>query len=169
MMTTMAILAIVTFASACDAPASGTSASASASRAAVGPGTQPAMTQDTINNFAVCINSAPSFSQAEQQLRTMLFEQNSATGTWYHQSLNLSINVNADRCSMVFASNEKPELLSLALAVGSTQGDANNHANIRVDPDNAASTTSARGGTTFNFTPAGQANGNSYFRAVLAN
>ncbi|MCF2869583.1 hypothetical protein L0664_00770 [Octadecabacter sp. G9-8] len=164
----MSVVALVAL-GACQAaaPSTGPTTAVAAARSTVGPGSQPATAQDAINNFAVCINSAPTFAQAPQQLRALPFTQNSNTGTWYHQTLNLSINVSGNRCSMVFGSNEERELLGLALAVGSTEGNGQGNANIGVDPNTGATQTNSRGGTQFLFTPAGTADGTAYFRAAM--
>jgi hypothetical protein len=61
----------------------------------------------------VCLATAPSFVAAPLALFTEPFTQNSTTGTYYHNSLNLSFklidNGGSLRCSLVFAAAGDPE------------------------------------------------------------
>lgn len=130
---------------------------------------EPVSAQEALNNFAVCINSAPTFADAAGQLSDMTFTQHPQTGTWYHDDLNLSIKLMSDRCSMVFSSPEEPAELGLILAVGSAMTNEDEKASVDLNPDTGAAGSMARGGAEFTFVPTGFIGEKPYFRAVITN
>jgi hypothetical protein len=86
--------------------------------AATAPDAGPGQTLTTASAagklFAeVCLATAPSFVAAPLALSVQPFTQNSTTGTYYHNSLNLSFKL-LDRdsglaCSLVFAAAGEPD------------------------------------------------------------
>lgn len=66
----------------------------------------------------VCLATAPSFVAAPLALLTEPFTQNSTTGTYYHDNLNLSFKLIDEggrlRCSLVFAAAGDPDAVYTA-------------------------------------------------------
>ncbi len=72
-----------------------------------GPGATLASPQEAGTLFAqVCVANLPQFRSAPATLARLPFTQNSTTSTYYHNTLNLSVNLAQGDCSMVFFSND---------------------------------------------------------------
>ncbi len=87
------------------------------------PGTASVEPADAALLFAsVCAETGASHDAASAQLATLPFRQNSRTGTWYHQNLNLSFKLVTDgggqACSMVVGAKSDPTLMLAATASG---------------------------------------------------
>ncbi len=58
----------------------------------------------------ICTDTAPSFSGAADVLSTLPFKQHPTTGTYFHQSINMSFKIvvtpTLDQCSMVIGSRK---------------------------------------------------------------
>jgi hypothetical protein len=139
----------------------------------VRPGIAPVSIQNAISMFgSICVKTAPNFHNAAVLMKPPSFVQNSATSTYFHQNLNLSIKLipgpGGGSCSMEFVSYAKPIELGLALTLISTQGDSKGQAVIGVNPMMGAIVTKARGGTVMTFIPTGRMNGQGHYLATLA-
>ena len=71
---------------------------------------------------AICLDNLPRFAGAAEDLQRLGLAQNPATGTWYDPNRELSVSLapqdGRPACSILFASNDKPQTLSLAFAMG---------------------------------------------------
>lgn len=93
---------------ACDAP-TGTAFSAQTAEkvpvsANAGPGPKdvtPKVGGALFNQ--ICLQTAPSFQQAPAQIAKHPFVQSALTGTYFHQTIDLSIKLGPKRCSLVMA------------------------------------------------------------------
>ena len=65
-----------------------------------------------------CIENLPDFSNMPNDLPRASFAQAPATGTYFHQRYNLSINADAERCSLIFGSNTAIDTVVAELANG---------------------------------------------------
>lgn len=69
----------------------------------------------------ICLDTLPRFAGAEEVVQRQGMAQNPTTGTWYDPNRDLSVNVlprgGRPACSIIFASNESPQVLSLTLGV----------------------------------------------------
>ena len=161
----VSLIAVVSLAG-CVTPDASTVAATPAQSSQVGPGAEPVDGFFAVTIFkSVCSDTAPSFKKASAIMAKMPFRQHPVTGTYYHQNLDLSVKLMPKRCSMVFSSKEKPTQLGLVLALEAGLDSGSNE--IWVDPDNGASVTKGKDGTTFEFAPLGRANGRNMYRAVL--
>lgn len=66
----------------------------------------------------VCLTSGPRFRAAPAALAAYPMTQSAQTGTYFHNQYNLSVNVNAERCSFVFATNQPTDTVVGAMAQG---------------------------------------------------
>lgn len=98
--------------SACVAPTAATRAAAPVS-ANAGPGPNDATPAQAAALFRqVCVDTVPSHAKARTALAALPFVQRQSTGTYYHNSLNLSFKLIADGptpvCSLVFGATSDP-------------------------------------------------------------
>ncbi len=98
---------------------------------------------------SICLDTLPRFATAEEVVRRQGMAQNPTTGTWFDPRRELSVNLEPrggrPACSIVFASNESPALLSLTLAVG-TSSSAGGSPGIGIDPEGGGAMTSTANG-----------------------
>ena len=86
-------------------------------------GTAPLVVDTIIPAYeAICLDNLPRFAGAAEDLQRLGLAQNPATGTWYDPNRELSVSLapqdGRPACSILFASNDKPQTLSLAFAMG---------------------------------------------------
>ena len=67
----------------------------------------------------VCLTRGPNFEDAYQGLSGFPVTQNARTGTYYHNTANLSVKVTSAQCSMVYGTNSKVDDTVSGLAQGS--------------------------------------------------
>ncbi|MGB3148802.1 MAG: hypothetical protein WBA91_13750 [Paracoccaceae bacterium] len=134
----------------------------------VKPGPNAVEALDALMIFdRVCVETHPSLARAEKAVRAMPFQQNPASGTYYHRTLDLSIKLvkeNKGACSMVFVSTEKERLgitLLFAAAVSTT-------GSVGVDVEADAATSTGPGNSEFVIFPVGKKGNRTYFHAVLS-
>ncbi len=72
----------------------------------------------------VCLTRGPNFEDAVQGLSGFSFTQNAATGTYYHNTANLSVKVRDEQCSMVYGVNANTEAEIDAVVSGLADGTA---------------------------------------------
>ena len=93
-MKTLAALPALALLAACAQPPSDPNA---------GPGATPASPAQAGALFSqVCIANLPRFAGAPATLAALPFTQRTSTGTYYHNSLNLSFSLSYGDCSLVF-------------------------------------------------------------------
>lgn len=133
----------------------------------VGPGSEQ------VDGFAaaailgdVCVATAPSFRNAPAVMAKMPFRQHPGTGTYYHQTLDLSVKLLPKRCSMVFTSKDEPSQLGIAIATSAAMA-GQSTGSMGLDPDTGAASTLAKNGATIAFEPMGRSNGRNWYRAVV--
>ena len=95
----------------------------------VGPGARKADVVDASVMFRrVCVVTAPDMAAAKRELSKMPFVQNSATGTYYHQALDLSFKVRKEGgqtvCSMVLGTTRSPASVELTMIAAGQGGKA---------------------------------------------
>ncbi|MGB5557049.1 MAG: hypothetical protein WBN04_03450 [Paracoccaceae bacterium] len=135
-------------------------ASAPGSEVGPGPAAVDAVSASKLFND-VCGKTAPSFRKAPAVMAELPFRQNTATGTYYHQSLDLSFKLLPKRCSMVFGSVERSSMLGLAMATSTGANEAS------FDPISGAATSNGPKGTSLEFQPVAELKGRAMYRAVL--
>ena len=92
-----ALAATVLLASCDTAPVSGVEVTSG-----VGPGTETASVDEVVTLFDdVCLKAEVDADQATDALRLRPFTQRPETGTWYHNSYDLSFKVGSNACSIV--------------------------------------------------------------------
>ena len=85
-----------------------------------GPGTQFTTPVEAGRIFAkACVLTEPTFKGAEKALLTYPITHSSTTGTYYHNSDNLSVKVHQGTCSLVFGANKSTDAVIDGLARGS--------------------------------------------------
>ena len=93
----------------------------------------------------VCLTRGSAFQNAREGLQGFPFTQNAATGTFYHNTRNLSVKVTDKTCSLVFATDKSINDTVRELAKGS--------ASLAPQPPQGVKVTSSKA-----------ADGNTYFR-----
>lgn len=132
-----------------------------------GPGSTLVTVADATTMFnSVCVQTAPSFTKAASVLASMPFQQNPATGTYFHKNLNLSVKLANGGCSMVFVSEEATPTLGLALAMQVSAANGQNSADIGMDASTGGTMTQGPAGTTFTFRPS-QNGAVNFYQALL--
>lgn len=145
-----------------------TTTAAPSSATFTGPGSdQVSMTEALAIYDTVCIKNAPGFAGSKTPLGAMPFQQNPATGTYFHKTLDLSVKLEGNACSMVFASPEPAGMLGIAFATQVGAGSGNTNLDIGMDPTSGMTMTQGPSGTSFSFRPAIQNAGRSYYQALL--
>ncbi len=114
----------------------------------------------------LCINTSPSFRRTAAEATKYGMIQSEKTGTFFHQTLNLSVNIRNGKCSMVFASNEDPGVLAVGLAIA-TAASVKSDTEISVDPITGTASTKARGGKIMTLNPLPPIKGKKYYRAAI--
>jgi hypothetical protein len=108
-------------------PTSQTPASAlpaeSSAQSAPPKGTAPLVVDTIIPAYeAICLDNLPRFAGAAEDLQRLGLAQNPADGRWYDPNREMSVSLapkdGRPACSILFASNDKPQTLSLAFAMG---------------------------------------------------
>jgi len=110
----------------------------------VGPGPSPATPKQAGVLFAqICIATLPNFEGAAAKLSAPPFKQNSTTGTYYHQQINLSFKLMKEDgkpvCSLVYGAKSAitPGVTAFANAVIATRdAEANVVLGANPGPDN---------------------------------
>jgi len=75
--------------------------------------------QDAGALFAeVCLTKGASLNDTKQKLSNLPFTQSASTGTYFHNLANLSVNINSERCSMVYATKSPVDRVVGELAKG---------------------------------------------------
>ena len=84
-----------------------------------GPGAGIASPETAGEIFArACVETAPSYAGTSAALNPYGFRQNRETGTFYNVTLNLSVKVTQERCSLVFANNAPATQVEAGVARG---------------------------------------------------
>ena len=100
---------------ACTPPASTIPSSSTA-----GPGPQILSAFDAGIIFAdTCLIRGPNFENSIEGLRVHNVTQNASTGTYYHNSANLSVRITPDQCSMVYGTSQDVDAAVAGLGQGS--------------------------------------------------
>ncbi len=104
----------------------------------------------------VCVETLPSFANAQKHLKAPEFEQNPSTGIYYHQKYDLSFKLQRSKkqiaCSMVFASTDDPLQLAMATTLPAASY-AVGAAEVQIDPATNASTVQLDKSTIMIFEP----------------
>lgn len=137
--------------------------------AEVTPGETPVDMNTAIMLFqSTCLDHLPDFSGSAKALTD--YSVNPETGTLYHPDLNLSFNIKTGKakgiCSMVFASNEDPGVLGLALTSAAA---AVGGGGVSVDPDMQNMATDLGNKGLMRFRVIGEQAGDFYFHAAVGN
>ena len=69
-----------------------------------------------------CLSSGPNFEDAAEQLAAYPFTLHAITGTYYHNTANLSVRAAPESCSLVFATAETIDDTVAGLANGTLLG-----------------------------------------------
>ena len=97
----------------------------------------------------ICLDTLPRFAGAEEVVKRRGMAKNPTTGTWYDPNRELSVNLlprgGRPVCSIVFASNESPQMLSLTLGIGTASG-RQGSPEIGIDPERGTASTSTDSG-----------------------
>ena len=97
----------------------------------------------------ICLDTLPRFAGAEEVVKRQGMAQNPTTGTWFDPRRELSVNVlprgGRPVCSIVFASNESPQILSLTLGIGTASG-GQGSSEIGIDPESGSASASTDSG-----------------------
>ena len=139
-------------------------------RAEVTPGETPVDMNTAIMLFqSTCLDHLPDFSGSAKALKGD-YTPNPETGTLYHPDLNLSFNIKTGKangvCSMVFASDEDPGVLGLALTSAAA---AVGGGGVTVDPDMQNMATDLGDKGLMRFRVIGEQAGDFYFHAAVGN
>jgi hypothetical protein len=120
------------------------------------------LTEATALFDKVCVSHYPNLKASEAEIRKMPFKQ-ATTGTWFHQTLDLSFKLIPERraCSLVFGSREDPMQLALAMAAQATR---NQEMGFSLS---GQTMTKGPAGSTFEFSPTSRTSNRTYFHAVL--
>lgn len=132
--------------------------------ATVRPGPEPVSIDAAIMLFEqVCISHYPDLKASEGAVRRLPFAQLPATGTYYHQKLDLSFKFIPEKraCSLVFGSREDP--VQLAMMFGAV---VSNGTSASIDMQGHAMASGPKG-SRFEFGPTSKAGGRTYYHAVL--
>lgn len=97
---------------ACDAPVSDMADPAAQPKPKTsvnaGPGSRPATRNSAVALFTdVCVATAPTFADAPAVLAKKPVLQNANTGTYYHQTYDMSVKITPSGCSIVAGGNFK--------------------------------------------------------------
>lgn len=114
---------------------------------------------------AACLGTQPSFAGAPGALEANGFARNPETGTWYHPTLNLSVQAD-DACTMVFASDEDPGQVAMTLAMGVAAA-AGGGADVSLDPSSGRAVVPGPDGSVFEMEPVPSQDGRRYYIAGL--
>lgn len=99
---------------------------------------------------SICLDTLPRFAAAEEVVRRQGMAQNPTTGTWYDPRRELSVNLEPSdgrpACSIVFASNDKPQTLSIAVAMA-TGIESGETPNVFIDFERGGAFTPLANGT----------------------
>lgn len=96
-----------------------------------GPGPQNADPRVAAQVFnSACLESGPAFANTPAALATLPFTQNARTGTFYHNSQNMSVKLQgspANACSIVFGTTANPAqtLVAFGQRLKAIAGDGN--------------------------------------------
>ena len=89
------------------------------SSANAGPGTNLMIPYDAAIIFAdTCLIRGKNFDDYVEGLRVHNVTRNANTGTYYHNTANLSVRIAGDQCSLVFATDQDPDSAVSELARG---------------------------------------------------
>jgi hypothetical protein len=161
MMRPLPAIMVAALLSACVPTASTTSS------ASIGPGDEPVDALFAGIMFGdVCVDTLPDFAGAPAALEG--YRQNTATGTYYHPNLDLSVKLTPDNggtCSMVFSS--RADAVEIAISVLAAAGADGPENALGLDPITGAGSTVAKGGAVVQFLPAGRNGGRQYYRAFV--
>ncbi|HMS96285.1 MAG TPA: hypothetical protein PKA03_13905 [Tabrizicola sp.] len=137
--------------------------------AEVSPGETPVDMNTAILLFqSTCLDHLPVFSGSAEALKG--YTPNPETGTLYHPDLNLSFSIKTGKakgiCSMVFASDDVPGVLGIALTSAAA---AVGGGEISVDPDMQNMMADLGDKGLMRFRVIGDQGGDVYFHAAVAN
>ncbi len=97
----------------------------------------------------ICAKTLPRFRSAPSVLAKMRFKQSPETGTYFHQSLDMSVKLFEQNgrqvCSMVFSSREEPMLLAMMFGTSVISATNSDNALTLGDGDDIVSVALPRG------------------------